>query len=524
MPTSVRPRDARGRFISTRPPEAQVPAQDVSPVAESPRLPDRYPAEYAVTTWVHRTPPRFLDHYNRLRRNTWGDPYIPMVTDESGERWCVPNDWAYYRNRQLFIRDDDTYTRYEERFPYGPSVRECNNRCIWADGCSVCNPSQWRTCEWSCSGRDIYRSPLNGPCRCWQSCADCEERVNPYSIYHVTVESDDGRDSRYVCTDCLSAYDEQCEDCGVSWNSAEWEHDCPNACTCAACQGSRYSSDRPIRSYSYKPDPVFHGDGPVYMGMECEVSTEYADKETSAIARHVQNRLGDLAYLKSDGSIGEGFEIVTHPMSYRYALGSFPWDMWEELRDRFGMRESEDCGLHIHVNRDGFSGPVHTYRWMKFVYRNRRNVRRVARRDSDEWAPFRTEDQAWLIHAAKAGARAGDDLTLIRSGYSRYDRSPDRLVWYARDKVNRFGFYQNRYSAINNTNTHTLEVRVFAGSLDADDFRAALAFIAGSVEYTRQLTAHDIVSGDGWTWSAFTTWAEAQGDTYEPLLSFLDRN
>lgn len=32
-----------------------------------------------------------------------------------------------------------------------------------------------------------------------------------------------------------------------------------------------------------------------------------------------------------DSSIGNGFEIVTHPMSYQWAMATFPWPMLTRL-------------------------------------------------------------------------------------------------------------------------------------------------------------------------------------------------
>ena len=39
----------------------------------------------------------------------------------------------------------------------------------------------------------------------------------------------------------------------------------------------------------------------------------------------IANRDGAHAYCKHDGSLEEGFEIVTHPMSLDYHLTKMPW-------------------------------------------------------------------------------------------------------------------------------------------------------------------------------------------------------
>jgi hypothetical protein len=237
------------------------------------------------------------------------------------------------------------------------------------------------------------------------------------------------------------------------------------------------SGDSRIHDYSYKPDPDFYGVGPLFLGVELEVSVP--DYLISRAADLCDERLGRLAYLKEDSSV-DGFEIVTHPMSHAYATESFPWHMLRELDDLGAS--ADDAGLHVHVSRAGFRDSAHVYRWLKLLYRNAEHVTAIARRDSGEWA-------AW-------------------SGNDRM-RAKD----YAKGRRN-----GARYSAVNVQNRETFEVRVFASTLDTDELRAALDLVAASVEYTRGLTVADITHGDGWTWDAFVTWAD-QRPEYAALVA-----
>ena len=113
-----------------------------------------------------------------------------------------------------------------------------------------------------------------------------------------------------------------------------------------------------IHDYSYKPRPFFHGDGPLFLGLELEVATPSHDRSYAWTAHRW---LGSLGYLKSDSSIDVGFEIVTHPMSYLWAIHHFPWEMLPELAET-GCRATQQTGLHVHLSRDGFTGPLHVYR------------------------------------------------------------------------------------------------------------------------------------------------------------------
>ncbi|MBI1758152.1 MAG: hypothetical protein HYR62_02840 [Actinobacteria bacterium] len=248
-----------------------------------------------------------------------------------------------------------------------------------------------------------------------------------------------------------------------------------------------------VEDYTYKPPPLFHGDGPLFLGMELEVETDSGQRRECA--ELATDCLGDLGYLKRDESLQHGFEVVTHPMSYPWALTGFPWQMLTDLH-KVGCRTSTRTGLHVHVSRSGFGTPqptvehtradrcLHIYRWMKFIHRNAAAVTTLAGRSSPEWAAFTSEERRAVKHYAKG-----------------------RLGW-------------NRHQAINTGNNDTLELRVFASSLDPDVVRAALAFTAASVDYTRTLSTQQVLHG-AWRWAAFIAWL-AQHPAYTPLTRRLE--
>ena len=58
-------------------------------------------------------------------------------------------------------------------------------------------------------------------------------------------------------------------------------------------------------------------------------------------------------YIKYDGSLDDGFEIVSHPATLNYHLNDFPWEDILHYAVQMGYRshQTSTCGLHIHVNR-----------------------------------------------------------------------------------------------------------------------------------------------------------------------------
>lgn len=331
--------------------------------------------------------------------------------------------------------------------------------------------------RWQCSGCDRWY-PLGTRCRVCLACARCETVVRR----DRTVLTSDRAE---VCSSCLDACYWQCPEC------ARWSRrgevcatGCcdPVGCECEDCRVDADVDVDVIRGYSYRPLPVFRGTGPLFLGPEIEVETPAL--RLYECAQLADAHLRDLGYLKEDGSLNDGFEIVTHPMSYEWAIANFPWQMLTELADA-GCYTGDNTGLHVHLSRAGFRSPCHTYRWMKFIYRNQQHVTRLAQRTSGQWAAFTDDDRRSAVFYAKGG------------------RSDER------------------YRAINTGNVDTFELRVFASSLDPCHVQAVFGFAAASVEYTRTLTAKDIVSRSGWDWITFVQWLRQQR-IYQPLLDRLE--
>ncbi|MFE3058794.1 hypothetical protein [Nocardia sp. NPDC059239] len=326
---------------------------------------------------------------------------------------------------------------------------------------------------WTKCARCRYYAPTT-----WRT--DTGDRVCPHCVDrffdHCGVCSLYTADSRYVsgglrvCSRCAESYG-VCDECGTLVT----EHT-----DCDGCEsGGR------VWGYNYKPDPRFFGRGPLFLGLELEVVVPHENYQLCAST--AGDYVRDLGYLKHDSSILPlGFELVTHPMDYRFAIEQFPWPLLERLEE-LGCRSDASVGIHVHVSRDGFDSPAHIYRWAKLIYRNEPQTVALARRRTD-FAQFSSTARERVKHTAK-------------------------------DDVRRFGL--NRYQAINPHPRKSLELRVFAGSLDRQQVQAALAFAAATVEYTRGLTATEVIQRGGWRWDQFSAWV-SQREEYAPLRAQME--
>jgi hypothetical protein len=280
---------------------------------------------------------------------------------------------------------------------------------------------------------------------------------------------------------------------------------------------AQYPRSDPRKNYTWTPPRwVMHGDGPSYYGMEIEIKCR-----NSQVMQHAQAVIGAHGHLKNDSSIGGGFELVTHPMSFSWAMANFPWDLLPQLTEMGCTIDPAVNGIHVHVNRDGFTSGAHMLRWLKFIYRNSSQVTRIARRETARYGSFSDTVQAAHyahIMAEKAKARLKEAEARFAEfasyenevAYAEANRDLRALISGDRTRV-------SRYQAINTRPPDTLEMRMFASTLAVMEAQATLQMAAASVEYTRGIRAAQVCKG-AWGWIAFSAWLRDNGTTYPALL------
>jgi hypothetical protein len=305
------------------------------------------------------------------------------------------------------------------------------------------------------------------------SCCDSMEILDDAAYFNGTC----------YCDSCYSNNVYTCDDCGQSYWDGDG-HYCPE---------DDEDGSHLINSYSYKPRPYFFGTATYHMGFELEVESDGNSRRDGAEV--VTNALGERIYLKEDGSLSDGFEIVTHPHSLDEYQRNFDWSALNQLR-RLGFRswDTSTCGLHVHVSRTAFGNPntrrdivriqAHELRFMKLIYDNERQISRLAGRTSN-YATF--EDKGRLVSKVKYGNQSN-----------------------------------GRYSAINSDNSATLEVRVFRGSLKPERVLMALELVQCAVEYTRGL--HVSASNKALSWMMFTRYVADNASTYPHLFTAMEKS
>jgi hypothetical protein len=337
------------------------------------------------------------------------------------------------------------------------------------DDCFQTVDGDYTWCE-SCTERRAY------------FCDSCEE----YNSNGTSYVTDRGE---HWCTDCTDRGAYWCEDCE--------EYNADGCDRCCDDEGGRV-----IHDYSYRPDAIFHSTDKnerLFFGIEIEVEAGSNLREASHYAHQLEAL--DLAYLKHDGSLNNGFEIVTHPMSHDFFKDEAQelWDVLEQLRTHSAYRvkswDTKTCGLHIHISRTGFSGGAHMHRFLNLVYSNPDFYSTLAGRTSDQWAKF-TDINVREYERDSNGERVPDPL----GGYQIVSKRT--FAHKLQPNHN-----SDRYSAVNTNNRETLEMRIFRGSVNGETIKAQLDLAHASVEYTRTLTVQDVregaLSADNFMWYVF---------------------
>ncbi len=277
-------------------------------------------------------------------------------------------------------------------------------------------------------------------------CDECGEH------FYTNSETDCSDDTINLCRRCFNRDYTTCDRCCrvIRREDVHYFADFDQN-LCASCY-NKANAEEFIHDYGYKPEPEFHGKGPRYLGVELEIDGGGTDGNVAKVLLDIANRDADNLYIKKDGSLDCGMELVTHPMTLDYHMERMPWgEILAEARSLgYKSHMAHTCGLHVHISRKAF-GYWHDEqeaaiaRLIFFVEKFWPEMLRFSRR---------TQEQ--LNHWA---ARYGAKLT-----------PTDQLKHVKNSNA-------GRYVAVNLQNRNTVEIRIFRGTLKLNTLLATLQMI-----------------------------------------------
>jgi len=328
--------------------------------------------------------------------------------------------------------------------------------------CDCCGAEIPEDENYSWIGDDIVCDDCRrNACGC---CENCDEL-----IYDSEAIMEDGH---FVCRSCYENEYCRCADCErllhqddvYTYDDIDYCYDCYK------------DKAKTIHEYSYKPVPIFYGKGKRFFGVELEVDEGGHDTDNALEIMEEANFDNEHIYIKTDGSLDCGFEIVTHPMSLEYHLHDFYWGdvLHKAVQLGYLSHQTSTCGLHVHVNRSSLGRTESQQddtisRILYFVETNWNEMLRFSRRTQsniNRWA-----------------ARMG------------YEHHPKDLLKKAK------GIY-GRYYAVNICPHQTIEFRLFRGTLKLNTLYATLQIVNRICDVAINLTDDELRK---LSWSEFVS-------------------
>ena len=286
------------------------------------------------------------------------------------------------------------------------------------------------------------------------TCSSCDR------TYHNNERNTEDENLN-ICNDCFDENYFTCPDCGEVYHNDQGYYSERNECNyCEVCYDNNDS--RCVNSYNYKPRAVFYGKAPYYFGIEIEC--EPNDIAFGDLAEAVE----PIMYLKEDGSLGsEGVEIVSHPMSFDYIHNELDWSFLSDVRGWIN-----DYGIHIHICRKAFKNQFHIEKVINFFAKEPDFIDAIAQRNSEQWA--------------KKKRKKG------------------------------IGNKRDRYTAVNQCNTKTIEFRIFQTSCRKDRVLKNIQFVDAIVQYTKEPILISEMDKE-----SFTSYVNARKDRYPDLAAYI---
>ena len=313
-------------------------------------------------------------------------------------------------------------------------------------------------------------------------CPNCMEKhtvVCRHCDKRIWRSSNEGTEDHPLCVRCFENHYTFCSRCGTLLHEGmacyygDTEED--EEPYCSSCYA--LVAHCVIHNYSYKPQPIFYGEGKRYFGVELEIDGAGESNSNGQKLLDVTNQAGEYIYLKSDSSLDEGIEVITHPMTLSFHRNQMPWKQLLQTAIDLGYssHQARTCGLHIHVNRtalgmteeaqDAVIGRILWFfelHWPELVKASRRTTRQLERWSNRLGIQPCPQD---ILKKAKDG-RAG------------------------------------RYVAVNLLNDATIEFRLFRGSLRLQTVLATLELVDRILDCAVNLTDEEMQQ---LSWPAFAS-------------------
>lgn len=224
--------------------------------------------------------------------------------------------------------------------------------------------------------------------------------------------------------------------------------------------------------HRYQPHIDFYKkkkDDNLFLGIEIEVDDGGEDNcEAKKIMSIMNKKKGKhFIYCSHDGSLNNGFEIITQPATLNYHKSikkDYKTCFKQLISDGYRSHQTSTAGIHVHFSRAFFA-------------------------DNEE------DNLAKLLYLVE---KFWDEITIFsRRNYREIERYSKKIKCPSKefvDAYNKKDIHEGHYYAVNICNPNTIELRMFRGTLNIDTFMAILDFVDSIARTAKNKSINELQS------------------------------
>ena len=249
-------------------------------------------------------------------------------------------------------------------------------------------------------------------------CEDCEE------YYHIDYACWCDSEECYYCEDCIDNHKSQ-------YISEYHDHD--------------YDEFK-------MTDEDEENDNKLFFGMELEIEANHRNNHDN-LAFEILNLTDDFVF-EQDGSLNNGFEIISMPFSRNYMKETLEDTLKDILKtiNKHNYEGKNTCGLHFHISYDAIRSIPNLLKIVEYYKEELTILSRREESSLNRWSPFYTKN------------------------FDKEEITNEMIEEIVDD-------YQSRYHAINLDNNYTVEFRIFKSTTDHKTLMATWELVNNIVAY-----------------------------------------
>lgn len=323
------------------------------------------------------------------------------------------------------------------------------------------------------------------------TCPDCDREW----IEDLCVEDAHGN---LICPECINDTHTYCDGCGDLIYTAEGHYVgdhfyCDNCYHDHNIINDYHCGERPLHWHNTSADRCDCDNyrkrvNNLFMGVELEIDGGGCDNDNAQEILASADLLPNADIIcEADGSLNNGFELISSTATLKYHLKNYKWDRIMEKAHQLGYvsHDSGTCGLHVHLDRKYFQENMDSPEelFTILVTNNMEWLKLFSRRREFNYCEF--------LRAQKFSAKDFKSIPAIsgvKEENSRSIEQAEKALLELKDS------YRGHYKALNFNGYSTIEIRFNRGTLRFSTFCAVLQLVQLMADFVKGRRRESIVN------------------------------